>query len=114
MKRSCVVWLGLISGCLDAPFAPEDVAPQARVIVSWDPLACGDPHRVAIELEDDDGVRASTSTWCTTGAVTLDVPRFGLYYGRIYAWAAGETRGEQQMQLAVDQPVMRWIVPTPQ
>jgi hypothetical protein len=105
-----VFWLAF-GGCLDGP-APDTPA-SARVVVSWDPRACGPPHRVAVELEDDDGAPISRSVPCGLGGVALDAPHFGIYRGRIYAWDAGAIRSVTPVYLAVDEPVVRWFVATP-
>jgi len=98
--------------CIDAPL-PEHPA-AARVIVSWDPLACGEPHRIAIELVDEDGAPVSSSVPCVVGGITLDVPQFGVYLGRVYAWEAGEPiRSVVPVRLFVDEPIVRWILTTP-
>jgi hypothetical protein len=98
--------------CVDTPI--PDGPPVARVIVSWDPLACGPPHRIAVELEDEAGVAISASTPCTQGSLSLDAPHFGIYRGRIYAWVAGEAiRSITSVRIAVDEAVVRWIVATP-
>lgn len=108
-----VAILMAVSACLDAPLE-ADAQPAARVVVAWDPLPCGDdPHRVAVELEDEAGYPASSSTWCATGSVTLDVRQLGIYRGRVYAWARGEVRAELPMRLTVDAPITRWFIPTP-
>ncbi|HUQ41074.1 MAG TPA: hypothetical protein VM052_01100 [Candidatus Limnocylindrales bacterium] len=101
------------TACLDE--VPDEMppAPVARVIVAWDPRDCGEPHRVAVELEDHDGNPASTSTVCAIGSITLDVRHFGVYIGRIYAWSEGAIRGEVRMHLAVDEPISRWFIETP-
>ncbi len=108
---TALFWLAF-TACIDSPM-PED--PEiARVIVVWDPLACGQPHRVAVELEDDAGVKLSSSAPCNAGNITIDTPHFGIYYGRIYAWEAGETvRSITPVRLVVDEPVTRWLVVTP-
>lgn len=109
----CIAIALVHAACL-APDPDElDVEPAARVVIAWDPLACGDPHRVAVELEDDAGVPVSTSTVCHSGSASVDVRHFGIYRGRVYAWSAGEIRGELPMQLAVDAPVVRWFIETP-
>jgi hypothetical protein len=101
-----------IAGCIDAPL--PDVEPQSRIVASWDPLACGDPHRVVIELEDDDGRMLSRSVPCDAGGVTIDIPRFGVYWGRIYAWTFGpEIRSVLHVRIEVDAPVIFWAVDTP-
>lgn len=108
-----LVCLTVLTACIDAPVEAE-VPPIARVIVHWDPLACGDPHRVAVELEDDAGARLSSSTACTTGSLVLDTAHYGLYYGRIYAWRAGEEiRAVTPVRLVIDEPIVRWLVATP-
>jgi hypothetical protein len=49
------------------------------------------------------------------GELTLDAPIFGRYRGRIYAWSLGEPeRSAAPVELIVDAPVLRWVVPTPQ
>ena len=107
----------VLGGCLDAspPGPPE---PQARVLAAWDPLACGDPHRVVVELEDFDGRRISQSVPCDIGAMTIDVLHWGVYRGRIYAWMLAEgsaavIRSEQPVQLEIDAPIVEWVVETP-
>lgn len=108
---TALFWFTFVA-CLDGPLPDE--APIPRVIVSWDPLACGPPHRVVVELEDEAGVSLSGSTPCATGSLTLDAPHFGIYRGRIYAWVAGEAiRSVTTVRLAVDDIVVRWIVATP-
>jgi hypothetical protein len=84
------------------------------VVAAWDPLQCGEPHRVVIELEDDAGVPLSASAPCALGELTLDAPAFGRYRGRIYAWSPAEPeRSVAPVELIIDTPVLRWIVPTP-
>ncbi|HET9620770.1 MAG TPA: hypothetical protein VFP84_05370 [Kofleriaceae bacterium] len=81
--------LGLVSvGCLDAP--PARDAALVALVTTWDPLACGDPHRVAVELVDAAGATSAASAPCAIGVVTLDVAHVGAYTGRVYAWAIGE------------------------
>ncbi|HLL25824.1 MAG TPA: hypothetical protein VK427_26985 [Kofleriaceae bacterium] len=110
--RFAVLLSCCVMACIDAP-TPDDPA-IARVVVLWDPLACGDPHRVAVELEDHAGVRLSSSAPCSTGSIAIDTPHYGLYYGRIYAWEAGEAiRSITPVRLHVDEPVVRWLVATP-
>src|SRR5688500_14293870 len=102
----------LLLACVDAP-AP-DIEPQARIVAAWDPLLCGDPHRVVIELEDDDGRKLSRSVPCNAGGVTIDIPQWGVYQGRIYAWSIGpEIRSVTHVRIDVDAPVIFWTVDTP-
>ena len=110
-----VFWLcfgACVVGCVDTPL--PDIEPQARVVASWDPLLCGDPHRIVIELEDDDGRMLSRSTPCEAAGVTIDIDRWGIYRGRIYAWTFGpEIRSVSQVRLEVDAPIVLWTVDTP-
>jgi hypothetical protein len=101
-----------VSGCIDTPL--PDIEPQARVIASWDPLLCGDPHRIVIELEDADGRMLSRSGPCDAGGITIDIDRWGIYQGRIYAWTLGpEIRSVSQVRLDVDAPIVVWAIDTP-
>jgi hypothetical protein len=107
-----VAFWSVFGACVDAPL-PQD-QPQARVIAAWDPLQCGEPHRVVIELEDDAGIPLSSSAPCALGELTLDAPRMGRYRGQIYAWTLDDTvRSSTAVELSIDAPVMRWVVPTP-
>lgn len=106
-------WLAF-TACIDSPLPDRDDDPIARVVVVWDPLACGDPHRVVVELEDHAGVKLSSSTPCNAGSLAIDTPHFGTYYGRIYAYELGKVaRSITPVQLTVDEPVTRWLVMTP-
>jgi hypothetical protein len=106
-------WL-CFSACIDAPMSDVDDPSIARVVVEWDPLSCGAPHRIAVELEDQAGNRLSTSTACTAGSLAIDAPHFGLYYGRVYAWQPGEViRSITPVRLTVDEPIVRWLIATP-
>jgi hypothetical protein len=103
---------GALGACMDAPAAGG--SPIARVVAAWDPLACGDPHRVAVELADDDGAAVSASAPCAIGGVTVDVGHFGSYRGRIYAWAPGApVRSEAPLEVTVDEPIVHCMVATP-
>jgi hypothetical protein len=112
-------FLGVVlfaGACLDAP--PPAGAPQARLVAWWDPLACidpdRDPHRVVLELEDEGGRGYAASTPCQRGGLTLDLPLFGIYTGRIFAWTLGpEIRSELPVRLTIDQPIVYWLVETP-
>jgi hypothetical protein len=115
LLASAVFWLCFgtcVGGCIDAP-AP-DIEPQARVVATWDPLLCGDPHRVVIELEDDAGRMLSRSVPCESGGIAIDIAHWGVYLGRIYAWTFGpQIRSVTQVRLDVDAPVVVWTVDTP-
>jgi hypothetical protein len=98
--------------CVDAPIGPEP--PQARVVAAWDALACGDPHRVVIELADDTGDMRSVSTPCALGGLTIDIAHFGMYRGRIYAWSLGAPiRSIVSVELPIEAPLVRLHVDTP-
>jgi hypothetical protein len=105
--------LGAIAGCLDAPLEPGPAA--ARLDVGWDPLACGEPHRVVVELADDGGAAVSASVPCNLGGVTVDVAHLGGYHGRVYAWAlAAPIRSVMAIEVTIDAPIVSWRVATPQ
>jgi len=109
---SIVLWATL-EACIDDPPA-FDEPPSARIVVQWDPLACGAPHRIAIQLEDEAGVPISSSAPCALGGLTLEAPHWGVYLGRIYAWAADQPiRSIMPVQIYVDQSIVRWLVATP-
>lgn len=99
------------AGCID--FSPGEPL-QARVVVYWDPLSCGEPHRVAVALEDDSGAQVSGSVPCALGELALDVPHFGTYHGWSYARAVGQaTRSFAPIDVAVDATVVRQPIETP-
>lgn len=107
-----LVFWSVFAACIDAPL--EEDPPVARVVIAWDPLACGDPHRIAVELEDDAGLAASASAPCAAGGLALDVRHFGVYRARIYAWTAAEqVRAATTVRLAVDASIVRWWVTPP-
>ena len=111
-----VVAVLALAGCVDMPV--PDLEPQARLIAAWNPLDCGEPHRVVFELEDENGARLSRSAVCEVGGVSLDVPHWGVYRGRIYAWelqpsAESEIRSVVAVRLDVDAPIVHWYVETP-
>jgi hypothetical protein len=108
---AAVAWAAF-AACLDAP---TDHGPSlARLVVAWDPLACGAPHRIAIELADEAGVPLSASTPCNLGGLTVDLSHFGGYHGRLYAWALdAPVRSVMPIDLVIDQPIVRWEVATP-
>jgi hypothetical protein len=116
--RSCASWWVTVScgiglaACLDTP--GESGPATARLVVAWDPLACGEPHRVVVELEDDTGAELSASVPCTLGGLTVDLAHFGLYRGRIYAWAlAAPIRSVTPLEVMIDEAIVQWHVATP-
>ena len=114
---SCTVVLTLafwtcFGACVDSPV--QDDPPQARIVASWDPLQCGPPHRVAVDLVDDAGAPISSSTICATGSHVLDAPHLGAWHGRIYAWTlGGGEHATVPVDLEVDEAVLHWQVETP-
>jgi hypothetical protein len=101
-----------VAACLDAPAGQGPAV--ARLVVAWDPLGCGEPHRIAIELADETGASRSASVPCNLGDLAVDVAHFGSYHGRLYAWALGTPlRSEIPVELVIDQPITRWEVVTP-
>ncbi len=106
-----LLFWSLFAACIDTPSEPDP--PPARLVASWDPLACGEPHRVVLDLEDEAGVRITSSTPCWLGGLALDV-EMGLYRGRIYAWVLDQPiRSVSAVSIAVDATIVRWQVPTP-
>lgn len=111
LLAAALAWT-VLGACIDAPLAPGSSV--ARVVVAWDPLACGDPHRVAVELQDDDGVLVSASTPCNIGGLTVDLSHLGSYHGRVYAWALDvPIRSEAPLELTIDDPIVHCMVATP-
>lgn len=112
------MWLSSVVACVDTPL--PDPEPQARLVAAWDPLSCGDTtYRVVIELEDERGVPLRRSAPCKLGGVTIDVPYWGIYLGRVYAWElthaeSAEIRSVSTFRLEIDSPVVHWFVDTPQ
>jgi hypothetical protein len=93
---------------------PPEAAPTARVVVDWDPTACGPPHRVALELALADEQPLSVSSPCDLGSTEIDGVPYGRYEGRLYAWALGEdVRSVAPVHLDVDERVVRWTAETP-
>jgi hypothetical protein len=107
---SCLFWVAFVA-CIDAPVDPPE--PQSRLVASWDPRACGEPHRVVLELEDEAGARISSSAPCALGGLAIDVLHFGVYRGRIYAWDLGDISSVTPVRLDIDEPIVRWLIQTP-
>lgn len=102
MQRSTIIVLPLLASCIDAPYEPAPLPAAARVVASWDPLACGERARVALELEDEAGAKLARSVPCALGGITLDVTHYGIYFG---------TPGGER--LTVDEPLVYWQVSVP-
>ena len=111
-----IAFWSIFGACVDTSNVASSGGPQARAIIAWDPRMCGDPHRVIVELEDPGGGEpVAASVPCAIGAVTIDVPRFGLYEGRAYAWTASSTvRSQSPLVLTLDAPVTHWQIVTPE
>jgi len=110
---SLAFWCSFVA-CIDGPV--PDVPPASRIVAAWDPRQCGEPHRVVMELEDEAGVRLSTSARCELGTLALDAPHFGVYRGRLYAWELEhevEIRSVMAVTMAVDEPIVRWWLTAP-
>lgn len=108
MKLVVVAFVLVLGGCL-ATLPDDDTPPASRVIVQWNPLECGTPHRVVLELEHEDGTDASSSVPCILGSLTVDLSQWGIYFGRFYGWELGvPIRGVEPVTLTVDAPVVHW------
>ena len=94
---------------------PDEREPVSRLIASWDPLACGEPHRIVLELEDESGNPIHSSTPCWLGGLAVDLPNWGYYARGIYAWVPdGPERSVHLMTIVVDAALVRYQVRTPQ
>jgi hypothetical protein len=112
LLATAAIW-SVLPACI--PDVPDDPAPVSRLLAYWDPLACGDPHRVVLELEDELGNRVSSSTPCALGGIAVDLPSWGPYTGRVYTWIIGTPiRSITPISLSVDADVIRLQVVTPQ
>jgi hypothetical protein len=101
-----------LTACLASP--PAHAPAMAQLVITWDPLACGDPHRVAVELADDAGAQLAGSAPCDVGVVALDVAAYGSYSGRTYAWAIGEPiRSIAPLAIDIGEPEVRQSIATP-
>lgn len=110
---TAAIAIAALASCIDTPLPESE--PQSRIVVAWDPVSCGDPHRVVVELEDDLGIPISRSVPCELGGVSLDVPHWGVWRGRIYAWRTGpDIRSVLSVRVDVDSPIIHWFVETPQ
>ena len=116
MRSLLVIALLGAFACVDTPL--PDLQPQARLVAAWDPVACGEPHRVVFELEDEHGAPLSRSVPCELGGASLDVPHWGVYRGRVYAWnlepsEGSEIRSVVAVRVDIDAPIVHWYVETP-
>ncbi len=99
-------------GCVDGPYEPPE--PASRVFAHWDPLACGEPHRVVIDLEDEGGAPLASSAPCNRGGLTLGANHWGRYRGQIYAWHLDEDpTNETSVSLTIDAEVIHWQIDAP-
>ncbi len=107
-----VMFWASFAACVDNPVTGDP--PVAKLVATWDPLACGDPHRIVVELADDSGAMISGSTLCAIGGLTVDASHYGTYRGRIYSWQDGQPiRSISPIEIELDQPLVRWQVMTP-
>ena len=93
--------------CVDQPV--RELPPLAQIIATWDPLACGPPHRVVLELEDDAGAKLAASMPCATGGLALDTHHLGIYRGRVFATELDP----KPVELWVDREVYTWWLGSP-
>ena len=93
--------------CIDE--TSREAPPVARIVATWDPLACGPPHRVVLELEDEGGAKLATSMPCNAGGLALDARHFGIYRGRVYATELDPHR----VELWVEQEIYAWWMGSP-
>jgi len=107
-------WFAALGGCAEATATPEP-PPQVWLDAHWDPLACGEPHRVVVALEDEAGAPLGDSAPCERGGVTLAASHFGRYRGRVFAWADGEPpRSATEVVVDLDAAVVEWDIATPE
>ena len=99
-------WLAF-GACVDPPV--REPPPAARIVATWDPLACGPPHRVVLELQDDSGAKLTGSMPCDAGGIALDTRHTGIYRGRIYA----SELDPQPVELWVDKQLYAWWLGSP-
>ena len=113
MRPLAILVIVVIGACLDTP-SPHGAA-VAELVTTWDPLICGDPHRVEVELTDLAGATSAASAPCELGVVALDVSHLGNYTGRVYAWAVGEpARSITPITVAINEPVAHQQIATPE
>jgi hypothetical protein len=98
--------------CVDEPLAPAPTV--ARLVIGWDPLVCGLPHRVALELDDEAGSSWSATAPCSLGGLAVDVSHHGVYRGRLYAQHDAVPRSVLHLELIIDEPIVHHRVATPQ
>ncbi|MGE0546927.1 MAG: hypothetical protein AB7O24_04990 [Kofleriaceae bacterium] len=99
--------------CITSVPDPDD-SPAVDLVVSWDPTACGSPHRVVVELEADSGAQIGTSTLCAIGQLALAIPEFGVYRGRVFSWQLGHPiRSIMPVTISLDTRLVRWEIATP-
>jgi len=108
LVATIIFWL-LFGACIAAPLDPSP--PLARIVTTWDPLECGPPHRVVVELANGVGDAMTGSMPCNAGSVALDAPHLGSYHGLVYAEAP--MRSIAPLAVALDQPVVYVAVETP-
>jgi len=114
LVATAVFWT-MFGACVDGR---PPVASPPRLIASWNSLACGDPHHVVVELEDEAGARQARAAPCERGSVTLDAPHGGRYRWWISALHVPARSnvgrpGAIAIAVAIDRPIVRWSIMTP-
>jgi hypothetical protein len=112
------LWIAVVLASCHTDAITVDAGVQSRLVASWDPLTCGEPHRVVLELEDTAGVDVSGSAPCVVGTISVDVVHWGVYRARIYAQTEREDEDDDvhsiaSVRLDLDEPVVYWFVETP-
>jgi hypothetical protein len=111
VAASALFW-SIFGACVSTG-VPAD-PPESKLVASWDPLACGEPHRVVLELVDEDEQPVTSSAPCALGSLTLELPHFGTFTGRVYSWELGKpVRSIAPVEIVAEEPVVRWRVTTP-
>jgi hypothetical protein len=98
--------------CVELPMTTAP-PPRIELVASWDVGQCRMPHRIAVDLTDDDGDHVSHAAPCAAGTMTLEVPRLGTYRGSVYAWELGSAGGvatADAVEVDVDASVTRWDI----
>ncbi|HEY4240597.1 MAG TPA: hypothetical protein VGM88_12330 [Kofleriaceae bacterium] len=108
-----LVFWGTFGACFEPP--GDSSRTRDQLIAMWDPLTCGPPHRVVVELEDGAGNRINASAPCDIGELQADVPELGEYHGRAFAAELGQPiRSIEPVTVAIDRPTLKWAIPTPE
>jgi len=108
-----LIFWSSFSACFDT--SDHGARVPDELIAMWDPVSCGPPHQVVVEIQDDTGARIDASAPCDLGELRADVPELGEYQGRAYAWDPGHPiRSIEPVSVAIDRPALKWVIPTPE